>query len=162
VAAIERNHDVTQFDPMTVDEVKPRPGITIGFLAVVIAICLLIVILSSRRSTTNPAASHSAGNAASTDGAATFGPYMSNLQRSVKRGWFPPKGHESKRIVVQFKIYKDGSVDNLRIVTTSGVQLADEAALNAVRHATLQPLPEGAPASVDVQFTFDYNVFERK
>ncbi len=89
-----------------------------------------------------------------------FGPYMADLQRRIKRAWFPPKGQESRRVVVIFKIHSDGSLSHLRLDHTSGMAIADNAALKAVENAApFRPLPAGAPTDVDIQFTFDYNVF---
>jgi TonB family protein len=89
-----------------------------------------------------------------------FGPYMADLQRRIKRAWFPPKGNESKRVVVVFKVHKGGELSNLRLVTSSGVAIADKAALQAVENAApFRTLPPGASDDVDIQFTFDYNVF---
>jgi TonB family protein len=89
-----------------------------------------------------------------------FGPYMADLQRRIKRAWFPPKGNESKRVVVVFKVHRGGELSNLRIDHSSGVAVADAAALKAVENAApFRPLPAGASEDVDIQFTFDYNVF---
>lgn len=89
-----------------------------------------------------------------------FGPYMADLQRRIKRAWFPPKGNESKRVMVVFKIHRGGELSHLRIDRGSGVAIADQAALKAVENAApFRPLPAGAPEDVDIQFTFDYNVF---
>jgi len=89
-----------------------------------------------------------------------FGPYMADLQRRIKRAWFPPKGNESKRVKVVFKVHRDGQMTNLRMVTSSGLTIADQAALKAVENAApFRPLPAGAPDDVDIEFTFDYNVF---
>ncbi len=89
-----------------------------------------------------------------------FGPYMADLQRRIKRAWFPPKGNESKRVVVVFQVHKNGEMSNLRLDHSSGFALADQAALQAVQNAApFRPLPPGAQDSVDIQFTFDYNVF---
>jgi TonB family protein len=89
-----------------------------------------------------------------------FGPYMADLQRRIKRAWFPPKGNESKRVVVIFKVHKGGELSNLRIEHSSGMAIADQAALKAVENAApFRPLPAGASDDVDIQFTFDYNVF---
>ncbi len=89
-----------------------------------------------------------------------FGPYMADLQRRIKRAWFPPKGNESKRVVVVFKIHRGGELSNLRLDRSSGVAIADQAALKAVENAApFRPLPQGAADDVDIQFTFDYNVF---
>lgn len=90
-----------------------------------------------------------------------FGPYMRELQRRIKMHWDPPKGNESKRVVLLFKIAKDGRLLSCSVFKSSGLQNADNAALNAVKLAApFRPLPpEFKGQSIDIQFTFDYNVF---
>ncbi len=90
-----------------------------------------------------------------------FGPYMRDLQRKIKMHWDPPKGNESKRVVLLFKIAKDGRLLSCRVYKSSGLQNADNAALNAVKlTAPFKPLPaDYRGSSIDIQFTFDYNVF---
>lgn len=90
-----------------------------------------------------------------------FGPYMKELQRRIKNTWDPPKGNESKRVVLLFKIAKDGRLLNCRVHKSSGLPNADKAAINAVQMAApFRPLPpEFKGQSIDIQFTFDYNVF---
>lgn len=89
-----------------------------------------------------------------------FNPYMALVQQQIKTHWFPPKGNESKQVMVIFKIHSVGKLSDLRIDRSSGVQTADQAALNAVESAAPFPaLPSGAPENVDIQFKFDYNVF---
>ena len=88
-----------------------------------------------------------------------FGPYMADLQRRIKQHWLS-KGYEGQRVVVQFKIHKGGEISNLRLEHSSGVALADQAALKAVEESSpCRPLPVGASSDVDIQFTFDYHVF---
>lgn len=90
-----------------------------------------------------------------------FGPYMRELQRRIKMNWDPPKGNESKRVVLLFKIAKDGRLLSVRVFKSSGLPNSDRAALNAVElTAPFKPLPaDFRGASIDIQFTFDYNVF---
>jgi len=90
-----------------------------------------------------------------------FGPYMRELQRKIKMNWEPPKGNESKRVVLLFKIAKDGRLLSCRVFKSSGLPNADKAAQNAVHLAApFKPLPpEYKGSSIDIQFTFDYNVF---
>ena len=89
-----------------------------------------------------------------------FGPYMNELQRRIKRAWRPPRGNESKRVIVTFKINKLGELSELALKVGSGAEVADQAALVAVQAAApFNRLPEGAPEKVDIEFTFDYNVF---
>ncbi len=90
-----------------------------------------------------------------------FGPYMRELQRRIKMNWDPPKGNESKRVVLLFKIAKDGRLLSCSVYKSSGLPNADNAAINAVKlTAPFKPLPaEYKGQSIDIQFTFDYNVF---
>ncbi|MGN1125266.1 MAG: TonB family protein [Candidatus Gastranaerophilaceae bacterium] len=90
-----------------------------------------------------------------------FGPYMRDLQRRIKMNWDPPKGNESKRVVLLFKIAKDGRLLSCSVYKSSGLPAADKAAINAVQlTAPFRPLPANfRGSSIDIQFTFDYNVF---
>lgn len=92
-----------------------------------------------------------------------FGPYMAKLQRQIKRAWFPPRGTESKRVVVVFKLSSEGKASDIRISQSAGSKVADDAAINAVEKAApFDSLPAGAPSTVDIQFTYDYNVFSKQ
>ncbi|HEY9678342.1 MAG TPA: TonB family protein [Drouetiella sp.] len=106
-----------------------------------------------------PHAAHAPAATADVD----FGPFMADLQRSIKHNWHPPKGDESRRVVVTFKISKEGFISNLRLSKSSNIKAADDAALKAVSDTgpEITGLPEGAPSSVDIEFTFDYNVFNK-
>ena len=71
-----------------------------------------------------------------------FGPYMRELQRRIKMNWDPPKGDESKRVVLMFKIAKDGRLLSCYVFKSSGLPGADKAAINAVQAtAPFRPLP---------------------
>ena len=90
-----------------------------------------------------------------------FGPYMRELQRRIKLNWDPPKGNESKTVVLLFKIAKDGRLLSCKIHKSSGLPSADQAALKAVElTAPFRPLPADFKGqNIDIQFTFDYRVF---
>ena len=85
---------------------------------------------------------------------------MKELQRRIKMNWDPPKGNESKRVILLFTISRDGRLLNIQVSKSSGLKAADDAAVNAVKlTAPFRPLPpEFRGNSVDIQFTFDYNV----
>ena len=93
-----------------------------------------------------------------------FGPYMRDLQQRIKRNWEPPKGEESRRVVILFTIARDGRLMSKRITKSSGLAAADKAAMSAVElSAPFKPLPaDYKESSVDIQFTFDYNVFSAR
>lgn len=90
-----------------------------------------------------------------------FGPYMKELQRKIKKNWNPPKGNESKRVVLLFSLNKAGELLNVEVKESSGSEKYDKAAIKAVElTAPFKPLPvEFKEDSVDIQFTLDYNVF---
>jgi len=87
-----------------------------------------------------------------------YGPYMKDLDRRIKRHWFPPKGHKGKRVEVQFAIHRDGTVSSVVVSQQSGSISCDEAALTAIHNAApFKELPVGAPATIPIQFKFDHN-----
>ncbi len=88
-----------------------------------------------------------------------FGPYMAELQRRIKRAWFPPRAGRTRQVKVHFQISREGMLSHLTIFSSSGDSLTDNAALKAVENAApFKPLPAGSPSEVDIEFTFDYNV----
>lgn len=110
-------------------------------------------------STANP---EQAGKGRSVDTSASvdFGWYMAELQRRIKRNWFPPHDPRSNKVIVRFTISVNGEMSNLRLFRSSGLHLADQAALDAIaKAAPFQHLPAGAKDDADIEFSFDYNVF---
>lgn len=93
-----------------------------------------------------------------------FGAYMSELQRRIRRNWTPPEAQEDKRIVMMFSIARDGRLLNIRMARGSGSAAADSAARSAIeRSAPFRPLPpEFRGNSINIEFTFDYNVFRNR
>jgi len=91
---------------------------------------------------------------------ADFGPYMKEIRKDIKNNWNPPKGSESKKVVLLFSIAKDGSLISVSVQESSGIQSVDKAAIDAVKLTSpFKPLPaEFKGDKVDIQFTFDYTV----
>lgn len=90
-----------------------------------------------------------------------FGPYMHELQRRIKMNWKPPIDNYSKRIVLLFTLNKNGTLTKSSVLHSSGIPEADKAAMEALQLAApFKPLPsEYKGESIDIQFTFDYNVY---
>lgn len=93
-----------------------------------------------------------------------YGPYMADMQRKIKSEWFPPKADKSDRVKVVFKLSKQGALSDLRVLTPGLSEAASRAATEAVTRASQNflELPAGSPDSVEIEFTFDYNVFYNK
>lgn len=86
-----------------------------------------------------------------------FGPYMVQLHRKINSNWVPLRGDVTAgRVIALFKVQSNGSIEGVKLVTPSSSETADEACLRAIKASNpLLPLPDGAPKSIDVQFTFD-------
>lgn len=88
--------------------------------------------------------------------------YMGHLQLCIRRGWFPPRNGQSNRVQVQFRLHKNGNISELHITTPAACPSSNQAALSAVSNAApFYPLPQGAPPSVLIEFTFDYNLLSK-
>lgn len=89
-----------------------------------------------------------------------WGPYMRALESKIKQNWHPPKGDQSKRVVLNFKIGRKGELLSVSIAKSSGSSENDQAAIKAVQmSAPFRPLPpEYTKSSVEINFTFDYTV----
>jgi TonB family protein len=85
--------------------------------------------------------------------------YMKAVQSAIKGDWNPPRLAQSTRVVLSFKISRDGGVSSIGVVRSSGNDAMDRAGINAVASAApFPPLPPGQEKSVDIEFTLDYNV----
>jgi len=89
-----------------------------------------------------------------------FPHYLVLIQYRVEAHWRPPfSGIGAEITTIYFKIQRAGDVTDLRIETSSGNQLLDEAALLAVKNANpLPPLPTGSGLeTLGVHFDFVAN-----
>ena len=93
---------------------------------------------------------------------ADFVPYMRKIQHSIKSNWHPKNIKESTRAVVLFKVDRQGNVVDSQIVQSSGDNDYDNEALAAIEKTQpFNALPKDYNgAFVDIQFTFDYNVYK--
>ena len=84
-------------------------------------------------------------------------PYMQELEKTIKKNWWPLKDYSLRRTVVRFVVAKDGNLYDLKILKSSRIKQIDEAALNAVRKsAPFKPLPkEYNGNAIPIEYTFD-------
>lgn len=100
------------------------------------------------------------GTFATTEPNVDFGPYMRDMQKNIKLNWEPQKLGYSTHTTVLYSIKKDGTLKNVSVLKSSGDKKTDAAAIKAVKKTKFKPLPTGFDKdSIDVQFTFDYNVY---
>ncbi len=83
------------------------------------------------------------------------GQYISDLQRRIRREWFPPKCSESKPVALNFKIHRGRELSNLRLSKSSALATLDLSAMKAVENAApFRQLPQELFDAVDVNATF--------
>lgn len=90
----------------------------------------------------------------------SYAGFMKALEHDIKDHWHPPSSKDSVYVVINFKVHKNGEITNVGFDRMSKISDADAAALKSVIESmpSVPPLPEGAPESIDVNFTFNYNV----
>lgn len=86
--------------------------------------------------------------------------YINKLKYDIKRNWNPINDSTSYSTIVLFKVSKNGEISNCHVVKSSGNNDKDNRAIESVNKASpLAPLPaDYKGSSIDIQFTFDYNV----
>ena len=92
-----------------------------------------------------------------------WGPYAAEMIRKIKRNWEIPKlAHYGLkgRLVVRFFLMKDGRVEGLRLLVSSGVPPFDNASMQAIRNSSpFRALPPDFPNPREgVTITFLYNI----
>ncbi len=81
--------------------------------------------------------------------------YMSKMKQDIQKRWERPKGFESRKVTTLFTIMRDGKIANAEVVQSSGNPEVDKSALAALA-APVDPLPKGAPRSIDIKYVFDW------
>ena len=94
-----------------------------------------------------------------------FDPYMLRVYLIVQRNWYSVIPEIARigrkgRVVLEFTIRKDGSVDNLQMMDGSGTSSMDSAALSSIRLSNpFPPLPAEFPGGfVQLRFGYFYNM----
>lgn len=96
------------------------------------------------------------------DACGHFGPFLRSLRKQIYRHWIPSKEAVPRNTAVLFSVSKQGVMTDLMLDKTSGSSEFDAACLRAVEAAApFMQLPNCAPDSVDIRFSFDRNVLFR-
>jgi len=83
--------------------------------------------------------------------------YFRYLPHEVNRNWIPYKADAGYQVKVRFRIHRDGSISEIKIVKSTNPK-ADTSVLNAVKNgAPYQPLPKSYSAkSVVAEIELEY------
>lgn len=88
-----------------------------------------------------------------------FNCYMNKMYKTVQQNWQPPIQEGSGQVVVSYKIKKDGTIIEPKVVSSTNEKL-NNFALEAIKKSSpLQPLPKDCNKKlIEVSFTFNYNL----
>ena len=88
-----------------------------------------------------------------------FGAYANIIRENIARNWRPTtvgRTSAAPSVVVTFTIRRDGSIANVKISKSSGIQTMDFSAQRAVEDARLPSLPANFPRTeADVELKFE-------
>lgn len=88
-----------------------------------------------------------------------FNSYMSTMYSSIKKNWHPTENSESGKVVISYKIKRDGTIIEPKIVSSTNTEL-NKSAIEAIKKSSpLQPLPKKCKKDlIEVSFTFSYKL----
>jgi TonB family protein len=91
-----------------------------------------------------------------------FGPWIRRFVAQVRRNWFIPNAAMSfkGRVVIQFNVFRNGHITDVRIVQPSSIEAFNRASYTAITTSNpTEPLPPDypAPAISPMTVTFYYN-----
>lgn len=94
----------------------------------------------------------------------TWAYYMMDVEAKIKKNWKPPQSPKSAKIVIYMLLNRNGELLDLRVKEKSYSEKLDNSAREAViLSAPFKPLPkEYKEKSVPIEFSFDYNVVNKK
>lgn len=93
-----------------------------------------------------------------------FSEYMENIQKKLRANWQPPDFMEEGHVRVHFKLDRQGHVINAAVVESSGNDLYDESALEAIREcAPFGDFPENSLKEfISIKYSFDTILIEEE
>lgn len=88
-----------------------------------------------------------------------FNPYMNTMYSSIKKNWHPTENSDAGKVVVSYKIKRDGTIIEPKIVSSTNKAL-NKSAIEAIKKSSpLQPLPKKCKKDlIEVSFTFSYKL----
>ncbi len=85
--------------------------------------------------------------------------YVEKAKKYIASKWQPEKGFQDRNVVVVFAVKSNGSIEDERIIESSGSQAVDQSALAALKIASpLAALPKGAPEFIQIRYVFSWHV----
>lgn len=90
---------------------------------------------------------------------ADFNSYMNTMYCTIKKNWHPTENSGAGKVVVSYKIKRDGTIIEPKVVSSTNKAL-NQSAIEAIEKSSpLQPLPKKCKKDlIEISFTFNYNL----
>ena len=94
--------------------------------------------------------------------------YLDEVRKTITRTWQYPdrasRSRKSGKVEVRFTVFKDGRLESVRVVSSSGFTSLDGAAIRAVKAASpFKPIPQAIGLQrLSIRFTFNYILEEKR
>lgn len=90
---------------------------------------------------------------------ADFNSYMNTMYCTIKKNWHPTENSDAGKVVISYKIKRDGTIIEPKVVSSTNKAL-NQSAIEAIEKSSpLQPLPKRCKRDlIEVSFTFNYNL----
>lgn len=88
-----------------------------------------------------------------------FNSYMNTMYCTIKKNWHLTENSDAGKVVVSYKIKRDGTIIEPKVVSSTNKAL-NQSAIEAIEKSSpLQPLPKKCKKDlIEVSFTFNYNL----
>ena len=88
-----------------------------------------------------------------------FNSYMNTMYSSIKKNWHPTENSGAGKVVISYKIKRDGTIIEPKIVSSTNTELNKFAVEAIQKSSPLQPLPKKCKKNlIEVSFTFSYKL----
>ena len=88
-----------------------------------------------------------------------FNSYMNTMYSSIKKNWHPTENSGAGKVVISYKIKRDGTIIEPQIVSSTNKALNKFAVEAIEKSSPLQPLPKRCKRDlIEVSFTFSYKL----
>lgn len=88
-----------------------------------------------------------------------FNSYMNTMYCTIKKNWHPTENSGAGEVVISYKIKRDGTIIEPKIVSSTNTELNKFAVEAIEKSSPLQPLPKKCKKDlIEVSFTFSYKL----
>lgn len=126
---------------------------TMGRVGIVLVLSLLLALPVSADSYNSAYYKPAVNRTTQTD----FTPYMSSVRESLQKNWHPPDIIQEGHVTVLFKLDRGGRIISSQILESSGNEIFDESALDALKRSEpFGNFPEQSPReALTINYSFD-------